>query len=65
MKYLVDVNVISEATKPHPAPSVIDWLRNNEAFSGHHLVHSMVDRAMDKMERTSLAFMDLLQEPTK
>ncbi len=31
MKYLVDVNVISEATKPHPAPSVIDWLRNNEA----------------------------------
>ncbi|HNK84751.1 MAG TPA: MotA/TolQ/ExbB proton channel family protein, partial [Flavobacteriales bacterium] len=35
------------------------------AFFGHHLVHSMVDRAMDKMERTSLAFMDLLQEPTK
>lgn len=35
------------------------------AFAGYHLVHSMVERVTDKMERTSLAFMDLLQEPTK
>ena len=35
------------------------------AFAGYHLVHSMVERITDKMERTSLAFMDLLQEPTK
>jgi toxin FitB len=30
MKYLVDVNVLSEATKPSPEPKVIAWLRENE-----------------------------------
>jgi predicted nucleic acid-binding protein len=29
--YLVDANVLSEATKPAPSPQVIDWLRQNEA----------------------------------
>jgi len=31
MKFLVDVNVISEATKPQPAVRVVAWLRENEA----------------------------------
>jgi biopolymer transport protein ExbB len=35
------------------------------AFVGYHFVTTMVEKATDKMERTSLAFMDLLQEPTK
>ena len=30
MKYLVDANVLSEATKPAPAPQVIEWLRAHE-----------------------------------
>lgn len=30
MKYLVDANILSEATKPSPDPRVIDWLRANE-----------------------------------
>ncbi len=30
MTFLVDANVLSEATKPAPSPSVIDWLRQNE-----------------------------------
>ena len=30
MKYLVDANILSEATKPSPEPRVIDWLRANE-----------------------------------
>jgi len=30
VKYLVDVNVLSEATKPAPDPKVICWLRANE-----------------------------------
>ena len=30
MKYLVDANVLSEATKPEPAAAVIDWLRAHE-----------------------------------
>lgn len=30
MKYLVDANVLSEATKPDPDPRVIEWLRHNE-----------------------------------
>jgi predicted nucleic acid-binding protein len=31
MKFLVDVNVISEATKPQPDAGVIAWLREHEA----------------------------------
>ncbi len=30
MTYLVDANVLSEATKPQPAARVIQWLRANE-----------------------------------
>ena len=30
MTYLVDANVLSEATKPDPDPAVVDWLRRNE-----------------------------------
>lgn len=29
-KYLVDVNVLSEPTKPSPEPRVVDWLRTHE-----------------------------------
>ena len=31
MRFLVDANVLSEATRPSPAPQVLDWLANNEA----------------------------------
>jgi toxin FitB len=30
VKYLVDANVLSEPTKPSPAPAVVAWLRDNE-----------------------------------
>ncbi len=30
MKYLVDANVLSEATKPTPNPAVVSWLREHE-----------------------------------
>ncbi|HEX6454932.1 MAG TPA: PIN domain-containing protein [Solirubrobacterales bacterium] len=30
MKYLVDANVLSEATRPDPDPRVVSWLRHNE-----------------------------------
>ena len=30
MKFLLDANLLSEATKPEPAPQVLDWLRLNE-----------------------------------
>lgn len=30
MKYLVDANVLSEATKPSPAPTVMKWLSEHE-----------------------------------
>lgn len=30
MKYLVDANVLSEATKPDPDSKVVEWLRRNE-----------------------------------
>lgn len=31
MKYLVDANILSEATKPRPATAVMDWLRGHDA----------------------------------
>lgn len=31
MKYLVDANVLSEATRPVPTPSVLDWLHDHES----------------------------------
>jgi predicted nucleic acid-binding protein len=31
VKYLVDANVVSEATRPLPDGRVLDWLRANEA----------------------------------
>ncbi len=34
MKYIVDANLLSEATKPDPAPQVLEWLRLNEAHLG-------------------------------
>jgi len=30
-RYLVDANVLSEATKPDPDPRVVAWLRRNES----------------------------------
>jgi predicted nucleic acid-binding protein len=30
VKYLVDANVLSEATKPDPDARVVEWLRRNE-----------------------------------
>lgn len=30
MKYIVDANLLSEATKLDPAPKVVEWLRLNE-----------------------------------
>jgi toxin FitB len=30
VSYLVDANVLSEATKPKPDPRVVEWLRRNE-----------------------------------
>ncbi len=31
MSYLVDANVLSEATKPSPDPRIVSWLRTHEA----------------------------------
>ena len=30
MRYLVDANVLSEPTRPEPAPAVVAWLRRHE-----------------------------------
>lgn len=30
MTYLVDANVLSEATRPSPDPAVVEWLRRHE-----------------------------------
>lgn len=38
MSYLVDTNVLSEATRPTPDPSVLGWLQQNE----HELFISVI-----------------------
>lgn len=35
------------------------------AYTGYHALSTMVDRAVNKMERAAIDFIDLLQEPTK
>ena len=30
MKFITDANLLSEPTKPEPAPQVLEWLRRNE-----------------------------------
>jgi hypothetical protein len=32
-KFVVDANVLSEATRPQPSPRVLNWLRSNEQYS--------------------------------
>ena len=39
MNYLVDANVLSEATKPVPDPGVVAWLADNEA---HFFVNPII-----------------------
>jgi toxin FitB len=31
VSYLVDANVLSEATRPNPDPQILEWLRRHEA----------------------------------
>ena len=38
MKFLVDANVLSEATKTAPSPGVLEWLRRNESEVGVNAV---------------------------
>ncbi len=42
MKFLVDANVLSEATRPDPSPTVVDWLRRHERAIA---VDPVIDRA--------------------
>jgi biopolymer transport protein ExbB len=35
------------------------------AFVGYHIVNTLLDKVIARMERSSMEFMDLLQEPTK
>ncbi|HEX2618374.1 MAG TPA: MotA/TolQ/ExbB proton channel family protein [Flavobacteriales bacterium] len=35
------------------------------AFTGYFFLHNLVERVINKMERTSMAFIDVLSEPTK
>ena len=39
MDFLVDANVLSEATKPQPTPAVVDWLRRHDR---HLLVNPII-----------------------
>ena len=52
MKYLVDANVLSEATKSSPAPMVVNWLRTHEG-----------DLVVDPIIVGELRFGILLLEP--
>ena len=60
MKWLLDTNTISEATKPKPAKEVLDWLDANEADSAISAITigemvAGIERMPESKRRRSLA----------
>jgi hypothetical protein len=43
VRYLVDANVLSEATKPNPDSRVVEWLRRNERSIGVRWAQLLAD----------------------
>jgi biopolymer transport protein ExbB len=61
----ISISVISEGLYQKMVTSAAGLLVGIIAFVGFHIVNTLMDRVIARMESTSMAFMDLLQEPTK
>ncbi len=61
----ISISVISTGLYQKMVTSASGLIVGIIAFIGYFFLSRMVDTVTDRMERTSLSFMDLLQEPTK
>jgi biopolymer transport protein ExbB len=61
----ISIAVISKGLYQKMVTSAAGLIVGIIAFAGYHLVTTMSERVIDKMERTSLAFMDLILTPSK
>ncbi|HEY0978216.1 MAG TPA: MotA/TolQ/ExbB proton channel family protein [Flavobacteriales bacterium] len=61
----ISISVISTGLYQKMVTSSAGLIVGIIAFIGYFFLNQMVERAADKMERTSLAFIDMLQEPAK
>jgi len=61
----ISISVISQGLYQKMVTSAGGIIVGILAFTGYHLVSTMVERVIMKMERTSLSFMDILLAPTK
>lgn len=61
----ISISVISEGLYQKMVTSAAGLIVGIIAFVGYHIVSSLLDRVLSRMENTSMEFMDLLHEPTK
>ena len=61
----ISISVISEGLYQKMVTSAGGLIVGIIAFVGYHIVNTLMDRVISRMENTSMEFMDLLQEPTK
>jgi biopolymer transport protein ExbB len=61
----ISISVISTGLYQKMVTSSAGLIVGIIAFIGYFFLNSMVEKVANKMERTSLSFMDLLQEPAK
>jgi biopolymer transport protein ExbB len=61
----ISISVISEGLYQKMVTSASGLIVGIIAFVGYHIVNTLLDKVIARMERSSMEFMDLLQEPTK
>ena len=61
----ISISVISEGLYQKMVTSASGLIVGIIAFVGYHIVNTLMDKVIARMERSSMEFMDLLQEPTK
>lgn len=61
----ISIAVISEGLYQKMVTSAGGLIVGIIAFVGYHIVNTLMDKVISRMENTSMEFMDLLQEPTK
>jgi biopolymer transport protein ExbB len=61
----ISIGVISTGLYQKMITSASGLVVGLMAFIGYFILNAMLDKIINKMEATSLAFMDILQEPTK
>ncbi|MBS1580811.1 MAG: MotA/TolQ/ExbB proton channel family protein [Bacteroidetes bacterium] len=61
----ISISVISQGLYQKMVTSAGGLIVGIIAFTGYHMLNSLLDRVSARMEETSLSFMDLLHAPTK